>query len=251
MPTPARRRKSAPAGSERAARSSTCRSTNGAEFMVVSQGLAAADRRAIDAAIRCSACASSPTLSAATCRRRRRRARIDSARRRSRSGTTRCAPRQREAVRKGWDDRPITPARLVSELWDAVKNKNWLLAVRNQSSFPEGIWEFAGAGQYLGPQRRRRRRLRAGRGGRRGDREPQRRSTSASRCSATATYVMSASAIWSAVHYRAPMLAIINNNTTWGNDEKHQIEVAGDRKPAASKMPGSASAWSIPRSTTR
>lgn len=41
---------------------------------------------------------------------------------------------------------------------------------------------------------------------------------------------MSASAIWSAVHYRAPMLAIINNNTTWGNDEKHQLEVAADRK---------------------
>ena len=40
---------------------------------------------------------------------------------------------------------------------------------------------------------------------------------------------MSAGAIWSAVHNRAPMLLVINNNTTWGNDEKHQMEVAEDR----------------------
>lgn len=43
-------------------------------------------------------------------------------------------------------------------------------------------------------------------------------------------FVMSAGAIWSAVHNRAPMLIVINNNTTWGNDEKHQIEVAHERR---------------------
>jgi len=42
-------------------------------------------------------------------------------------------------------------------------------------------------------------------------------------------FVMSAGAIWSAVHQRAPMLLVINNNTTWGNDEKHQMHVAEDR----------------------
>jgi acetolactate synthase-1/2/3 large subunit len=40
---------------------------------------------------------------------------------------------------------------------------------------------------------------------------------------------MYASAIWTAVHYRAPLLCVINNNNTWGNDERHQIEVAKDR----------------------
>ena len=42
-------------------------------------------------------------------------------------------------------------------------------------------------------------------------------------------YVMSAGALWSAVHYQAPLLMVINNNTTWGNDEKHQLEVAAER----------------------
>jgi len=40
---------------------------------------------------------------------------------------------------------------------------------------------------------------------------------------------MSAGALWSAVHYQAPLLMVINNNTTWGNDEKHQLEVAAER----------------------
>ena len=40
---------------------------------------------------------------------------------------------------------------MVTELWNAVKDKNWLLAMRNQASFPEGIWQFPGAGSYLGP----------------------------------------------------------------------------------------------------
>ncbi len=42
-------------------------------------------------------------------------------------------------------------------------------------------------------------------------------------------FIMNAGAVWSAVHNRAPMLLVINNNTTWGNDEKHQQHVAEDR----------------------
>ncbi len=140
--------------------------------------------------------------------------------------------RQRENVRKGWDDQPITPARLVSEVYDAVKDKNWLLAVRNQSSFPEGIWQFTGAGQYLGHN-----------GGGGVGYGPGAAVGAAIACRDSGKlcvgifgdgdFVMSATAIWTAAHYRTPMLAIINNNTTWGNDEKHQIEVAGDRKRPA------------------
>jgi acetolactate synthase-1/2/3 large subunit len=136
--------------------------------------------------------------------------------------------RQREAVRKGWDDSPITPGRMVSELWQAVKDKDWLLAVRNQASFPEGIWQFTGAGQYLGHN-----------GGGGVGYGPGAAVGAAIACRdagkfcvaifGDGDYVMSSSAIWTAVHHRAPMLALINDNRTWGNDEKHQIEVAGDR----------------------
>jgi thiamine pyrophosphate-dependent acetolactate synthase large subunit-like protein len=135
---------------------------------------------------------------------------------------------QREAARKAWDGTPIAPARMVSELWDAVRDKDWLLTARNQSSFPEGIWQFTGAGQYLGQ---------SGGGGVGYGPGAAVGAAIANRDSGRlcvalfgdGDFIMSASAIWSAVHYRAPMLAIINNNNTWGNDEKHQLEVAADR----------------------
>ena len=136
--------------------------------------------------------------------------------------------RQREAVRKDWDSKPITPARLVSEIYDAVKHKKWQLAVRNQASFPEGVWQFAGAGDYLGHN---------GGGGVGYGPGAAVGAAIAARdagrfCVAIfgdGDYAMYASAIWTAVHYRAPLLCVINNNNTWGNDERHQIEVAKDR----------------------
>ncbi len=136
---------------------------------------------------------------------------------------------QQERARKGWDDKPIRPARMVAELWEAVKHKNWLLAMRNQASFPEGVWQFPGAGYYLGPN-----------GGGGVGYGPGAMAGAAIACRDTnkfcvglmgdGDFSMSSGAIWSAVHNRAPMLLVINNNTTWGNDEKHQIHVAEDRK---------------------
>jgi thiamine pyrophosphate-dependent acetolactate synthase large subunit-like protein len=137
--------------------------------------------------------------------------------------------RQRENARKGWDDTPIRPGRMVSELWEAVKDKNWLLAMRNSASFPEGIWQFPGAGSYLGAN-----------GGGGVGYGPGAMAGAAIACRdmgkfcvglmGDGDYIMYAGAIWSAVHQRAPMLLVINNNTTWGNDEKHQMHVAEDRK---------------------
>ena len=141
--------------------------------------------------------------------------------------------RQREIARKGWDDRPITPARLVSEIWDAVKNKNWFLTVRNQfrasrrasgNSAAQANISGAngGGGVGYGPG--------AAVGAAIASRDTGRFCVA---IFGDGDFVMAASAIWTAVHYRAPLLAIINNNMTWGNDEKHQIEVAGDRgRPA-------------------
>jgi acetolactate synthase-1/2/3 large subunit len=37
-------------------------------------------------------------------------------------------------------------------------------------------------------------------------------------------------AIWSAVHYRVPMLMVVNNNRSYYNDEAHQGVVAGHRR---------------------
>jgi len=60
---------------------------------------------------------------------------------------------------------------------------------------------------------------------------------------------MSASALWTAVHYRAPMLCVNQQQCHLWHDEKHQIEVARDRN-RPHDMHGSDNAWSIQRSIT-
>ena len=136
--------------------------------------------------------------------------------------------RQAENARKGWNDKPIHPARMITELWNAVKDKNWLLAMRNSASFPEGIWQFPGAGHYLGTN---------GGGGIGYGAGAMAGAAIACRDSGRfcvglmgdGDFIMGAGAIWSAAHMRAPMLLVINNNTSWGNDEKHQMHISEDR----------------------
>ena len=41
--------------------------------------------------------------------------------------------------------------------------------------------------------------------------------------------MMGSSAVWSAVHYKTPLLIVINNNTSWYNDEELQVKVAKHR----------------------
>ena len=123
---------SGPAASP-AARSSTCRST----ICRRARGpICAAPQPLVDVQINCDPLLGMQQLDdgdppAAREGRRRARARSSSAASSRPSATRPCAPRQRENARKGWDDRPIRPGRMVSELWNAVKDKNWLLAMRN------------------------------------------------------------------------------------------------------------------------
>lgn len=42
-------------------------------------------------------------------------------------------------------------------------------------------------------------------------------------------FLMSSGALWTAAHYRIPAVVVVNNNTSWYNDEEHQAEVAKRR----------------------
>jgi thiamine pyrophosphate-dependent acetolactate synthase large subunit-like protein len=44
--------------------------------------------------------------------------------------------------------------------------------------------------------------------------------------------LMAAGALWTAVHYRIPMLVVVNDNGSFYNDEPHQADVARHRDRA-------------------
>ena len=137
--------------------------------------------------------------------------------------------RQAEVIKDGWDDSPIPVARMLHELWEAVKDKDWLLTQRNGRSWYEGIWKFPGAGRMLGNN---------GGGGVGYGPGGVVGSALAARAEGKfcvsilgdGDFTMNPSAIWTAVHYKIPNLIVLHNNTSFGNDEEHQIVLAEQRK---------------------
>jgi thiamine pyrophosphate-dependent acetolactate synthase large subunit-like protein len=159
--------------------------------------------------------------------------RVDPAARISRAGRVRdrhAALRagQREALAAGFHDRPIRPGRLAAETWAAVRELPWLLVLRNTRSWPEGVWEFPGAGRYLGH---------SGGGGVGygpgamvgGALAARDRGQLAVAIVGDGDLLMAAGALWTALHYRVPLLVVVNDNGSFDNDEQHQRRVAARR----------------------
>jgi acetolactate synthase I/II/III large subunit len=60
----------------------------------------------------------------------------------------------REAAASGWDDTPISTARLTAELWPLIKNEDWSLVSNVQfvSRWPLRLWPFEKHYQYNGAE---------------------------------------------------------------------------------------------------
>jgi thiamine pyrophosphate-dependent acetolactate synthase large subunit-like protein len=165
------------------------------------------------------------------------RGRIDPAaaeRRRARSVERVNALREKQAdqLRRRWDDRPISPARLVAETWNAVRDIDHLLCLRNTRTWPEGVWELPGAGSYLGH---------SGGGGVGygpgalvgGALAARDRGQLGVGIIGDGDLLMASSALWTAVHYDVPALVVVNDNSSFYNDEPHQVEIAHQRQRPA------------------
>ncbi len=135
---------------------------------------------------------------------------------------------QRDLAAEDWDGVPITVPRMMSELWQAVRAHDWVLAARNGRSWYEGIWEFPGSGRLLGHN---------GGGGVGYGPGGVVGAALAFKDSGKLTvailgdgdFTMNPCALWTACHYRLPLLIVLHNNTSFGNDEEHQIALAKQR----------------------
>lgn len=135
---------------------------------------------------------------------------------------------QREIYKEKWDDSPISVARMMAELWEVVKSRDFMTGLRNYRSWYEGMWEFKGGGQHMannigggvgyGP------------GGVVGTalagRDKGKFNLS---ILGDGDFTMGPGAIWTAAHYKIPLMIVLHNNTSFGNDEEHQITLAHDR----------------------
>ncbi|MGH3665969.1 MAG: thiamine pyrophosphate-dependent enzyme, partial [Egibacteraceae bacterium] len=99
---------------------------------------------------------------------------------------------------------------------------------RNTRSWPVGVWQFPGAGSYLGH---------SGGGGVGygpgaavgGGLAARDRGQLGVAIIGDGDLLMAPGALWTAVHYQIPLLVVVNNNRSFYNDEEHQQAVARHR----------------------
>ena len=136
--------------------------------------------------------------------------------------------RRMAVLQKRWAETPMSLERVTHEVYEAVKQDDWVQVVRNHRTWPEGYWPITESGQYLG-----------GDGGGGVGYGPGAAVGAAIGLKDSGKlpvamigdgdFMMAPGAIWSGLHHGAPLLMVILNNRSWGNDELHQREIAAHR----------------------
>lgn len=133
--------------------------------------------------------------------------------------------KREETLKRRWDETPISLERVTHELYQTVKKDDWVLTVRNHRTWADGYWEIEEAGQYLGGDGG------GGVGYGAGAAVGAALGLKGSGKLPVAMigdgdFMMTPGAIWSGMHHKVPLLLVLLNNRSWGNDELHQREIA-------------------------
>ena len=136
--------------------------------------------------------------------------------------------RFKKEAEKEWNDTAISLPRLAGEVWELVKGKPWVLANGDLRKWVRRLWNMEEAGCYLG-----------GSGGA-GLGYGMPASIGAALALKNHNKIVidfqpdgdclfTASAFWTAAHYRIPLLTIMFNNRLYYNDAEHNKLVAMER----------------------
>lgn len=160
------------------------------------------------------------------------RARIDQRRSHLESRQAEMRARQKRQVEAQWSHAQTTETRLVSELWNVVKDEEFVFTYGRFNRMAPGIVQIAGPEQHYG----------TGGGGAVGA-VPGVALGSALALKGSGKLPVallgdgemfaSIQTLWTAAHYQIPSLWVINNNRSYYNDEDHQDRIAKvrDRPP--------------------
>jgi len=129
-----------------------------------------------------------------------------------------------------WNDQPtISLRRFFGEVYNAIKDEDWVLALGRPGRMAPGIWEFNELRQFCGD---------SGGGGlgyapgaavgvALAHRDTGKMVVA---IDGDGDFLMAPQALWTAVHYKLPLLMIIRNNRSYYNDEEHQQLIAQVRQ---------------------
>ena len=131
-----------------------------------------------------------------------------------------------EAAKRDWDGVPITLQRLACEMWDVIKNEDWVLTACNLQEWVYKLWDFdkpyRHPGQALGTGTQ----IGVSLGVALAHRDKGRLVID---IQPDGDLMFDAGALWSAAKNNIPMLIVMYNNRAYYNDWEHQIRVAHHR----------------------
>jgi len=129
---------------------------------------------------------------------------------------------EREA-RADWDASPITLPRLATEIWDVIKNEDWVLTANTLEDWTRILWDFDKPYRHPGKSLGTATQLGISLGVALAHRDQKRLVID---IQPDGDLMFDAGALWVAAKHRIPMLVVMFNNRAYYNDWEHQIRMA-------------------------
>jgi acetolactate synthase-1/2/3 large subunit len=126
-------------------------------------------------------------------------------------------------ARKDWDASPITFSRLALEVWEVIKDEDWVLAANNLKHQVRRLWDFDKPYRHPGVELGTSTQIGISLGVALAHRDRKRIVVD---IQPDGDLMFDAGALWIAAKYRIPMLVVMHNNRAYYNDWEHQIRMA-------------------------
>ena len=137
-----------------------------------------------------------------------------------------------EQAREDWDAAPMTPARLAAEIWDAIKDEDWVLTANTLRGWARKLWDFDKPYRHPGKAIGTSTQIGMSLGVALANRGTGRLVVD---INADGDLMFDLGALWIAAKYKIPMLIVMFNNRAYFNDWEHQVRMARQRERAVER----------------
>jgi len=129
-------------------------------------------------------------------------------------------------ARQDWDASPVTLPRLASEVWEAIRDEDWVLTAGTLEDWTRKLWDFDRPYRHPGKSLGTSTQFGISLGVALAHRDAGRLVVD---MQPDGDLMFDAGALWVAAKHRIPMLAVMYNNRAYYNDWEHQLRMARQR----------------------
>ena len=131
--------------------------------------------------------------------------------------------RWEKEAKEDWDASPITLPRLATEVWNAIKDEDWVLTANTLEEWTRKIWDFDRPYRHPGKSLGTATQIGLSLGVALAHRDARRLAVD---LQPDGDLMFDAGALWVAAKHRIPLLVVMYNNRAYYNDWEHQIRMA-------------------------